>query len=138
MDSWSLISWFTAAGRWLGNLCTGEDECAAALRLLGRLCRVYGPRLVDAVTIDGWYARRPSLRSVERLGWECIVVLKREGMDVYREAQRLSQGQAPGAQFDDADATGMCRCGRCGRPAVGISKGGFHHLPKPLGGGPRR
>jgi hypothetical protein len=80
----------------------GEDECAAALRLLGRLRRVYGPRFVDAVTIDGWYARGPFLRSVEKLGWEWIVVLKREDMDVYQEAQRLSQGQPPCAAFDDA------------------------------------
>jgi hypothetical protein len=80
----------------------GEDECAAAWRLLGRLRRVYGPRFVDAVTIDGWYARGPFLRSVEKLGWEWIVVLKREDMDVYQEAQRLSQGQPPCAAFDDA------------------------------------
>ena len=81
----------------------GEDECAAALRLLGRLRRVLGPRFVDGVTIDGWYARGPFLRSVEKLGWEWIVVLKRQDMDVYQEAQRLSQGQEPGAEFDDAE-----------------------------------
>jgi len=80
----------------------GEDECAAALRLLGRLRRVLGPRFVDGVTIDGWYARGPFLRSVEKLGWEWIVVLKREDMDVYQEAHRLSQGQEPCAEFDDA------------------------------------
>ena len=81
----------------------GEDECAAALRLLGRLRRVFGPRFVDAVTIDGWYARGPFLRSVEKLGWDWIVVLKREDMDVYQEAHRLSQGQKPCAAFDDAE-----------------------------------
>jgi hypothetical protein len=81
----------------------GEDECAAALRLLGRLRRVLGPRFVDAVTIDGWYARGPFLRSVEKLGWEWIVVLKREDMDVYQEAHRLSQGQPPCAAFDDTE-----------------------------------
>lgn len=81
----------------------GEDECAAALRLLGRLRRVYGPRFVDAVTIDAWYARGPFLRSVEKLGWEWVVVLKREDMDVYKEAQQLSQGQEPCAQFQDAE-----------------------------------
>jgi len=80
----------------------GEEECAAALRLLGRLRRVFGPRFVDGVTIDGWYARGPFLGSVERLGWEWIVVLKREDMDVYQEAHRLSEGQPPGAEFDDA------------------------------------
>lgn len=79
----------------------GEEECAAALRLLGRLRRVLGPRFVDAVTIDGWYARGPFLRSVEKLGWDWIVVLKREDMDVYQEAHRLSQEHRPCAAFDD-------------------------------------
>lgn len=81
----------------------GEEECAAALRLLGRLRRVLGPRFVDAVTIDGWYARGPFLRSVEKLGWDWIVVLKREDMDVYQEAHRLSQDQPPCAAFDDTE-----------------------------------
>jgi hypothetical protein len=81
----------------------GEDECAAALRLLGRLRRVLDPRFVAAVTIDGWYARGPLLRCVEELGWDWIVVLKREDMDVYQEAHRLSQGQKQCAAFDDAE-----------------------------------
>jgi hypothetical protein len=32
----------------------GEEECGAALRLLGRMRRLYGPRFFDALTIDSW------------------------------------------------------------------------------------
>lgn len=79
----------------------GEDECAAALRLLGRARRVYGPRFFDAITVDAWYVQGPFLRAVEKLGWQWVVVLKRENMEVYQEARQLSQGQPPLA-FDDA------------------------------------
>ena len=78
----------------------GEDECAAALRLLGRARRVYGPRFFDAITVDAWYVKGPFLRAVEKLGWQWVVVLKREDMEVYQEAKQLSQGQKALA-FDD-------------------------------------
>lgn len=78
----------------------GEDECAAALRLLGRVRRVYGPRFFDAITVDAWYVRGPFLRAVEKLGWQWVVVLKREDLEVYQEASQLSQGQKP-VVFDD-------------------------------------
>jgi hypothetical protein len=78
----------------------GEDEGAAALRLLGRARRVYGPRFFDAITVDAWYAQGPFLRAVEKLGWQWVVVLKREDMEVYQEAKQLSQGQKALA-FDD-------------------------------------
>jgi len=79
----------------------GEDECAAALRLLGRMRRIYGPRFFDGITADAWYAQGPFLRKVERLGWLWVVVLKREDRQVYQEARALSQGQSPEATFDD-------------------------------------
>jgi hypothetical protein len=81
----------------------GEEECAAALRLLGRVRRVYGPRFFDAITTDGWYARGPFLRAVDKLGWGWIVVLKRQDMDVYQEALQLSQGRPPSLEFDDLE-----------------------------------
>ena len=81
----------------------GEDECAAALRLLGRLRRLYGPRFFDGITADAWYAKGPFLRAVTKLGWLWIVVLKREDMDVYQEAHRLSHGEPPAATFRDED-----------------------------------
>ena len=79
----------------------GEDECAAALRLLGRVRRIYGPRFFDGITADAWYAKGPFLRVVQKRGWFWIVVLKRQDMDVYQEAQQLSQGQKPDAAFYD-------------------------------------
>ena len=79
----------------------GEDECAAALRLLGRVRRIYGPRFFDGITADAWYAQGPFLRMVQKLGWVWVVVLKREDMEVYQEAQQLSQGQPPDASFAD-------------------------------------
>ena len=62
----------------------GEDECAAALRLLGRVRRVYGARFFDGITADAWYAQGPFLRAIDQLGWLWIVVLKREDMEVYQ------------------------------------------------------
>jgi len=81
----------------------GEEECTAALRLLGRIRRIYKVRFFDAITVDGWYAQGPFLRSVQKLGWEWIVVLKDERREVYQEAQQLSQGQKPGAVFEDLE-----------------------------------
>jgi hypothetical protein len=78
----------------------GEEECAAALRLLGRLRRVYGPRFFDAITVDAWYVQGPFLRAVEKLGWSWVVVLKREDMEIYQEARRLSHDQKPVAFAD--------------------------------------
>jgi len=81
----------------------GEDECAAALRLLGRLRRIYGPRFFDGITADAWYAKGPFLRAVDKLGWLWIVVLKREDMEVFQESLQLSKSQPPSAQFRDEE-----------------------------------
>lgn len=80
----------------------GEEECGAALRLLGRLRRVYGVRFFDAVTIDSWYVQGPFLKTVKKLGWDWVVVLKQERMEVFQEARKLSQGQPPEVRFHDA------------------------------------
>ena len=79
----------------------GEDECAAALRLLGRLRRIYGPRFFDGISADAWYAKGPFLRAIDKLGWLWVAVLKREDMEVYGEALQLSRGQKPCAAFGD-------------------------------------
>jgi hypothetical protein len=76
----------------------GEEERAAALRLLGRLRRLYGVRFFDVVVADAWYAKGPFLKAVSALGWALVVVLKQEDYDVYQEACALSQGQ-PTAEF---------------------------------------
>jgi hypothetical protein len=79
----------------------GEDECAAALRLLGRIRRLYGPRFFDGITADAWYAKGPFLRAVDKLGWRWMAVLKREDMEVFQEALQLSQDHKPSAVFRD-------------------------------------
>ena len=72
----------------------GEEEAAAALRLLGRMRRLYGPRFFDAVTVDAWYATGPFIKAVQRLGWGVVAVLKQERYDIYQEATTL-MAQAP-------------------------------------------
>jgi hypothetical protein len=81
----------------------GEEECGAALRLLGRIRRVYGPRFFDGISVDAWYVRGPFLRSVDKLGWLWVVVLKQERMEAYQEAMQLTQGQAPSLAFEDQE-----------------------------------
>jgi hypothetical protein len=73
----------------------GEDECAAALRLLARMRRLYGPRFFDAITVDAWYTNTPFVRSVRRLGWALISVLKQERFSAYQEATTLAEAQKP-------------------------------------------
>jgi hypothetical protein len=73
----------------------GEDEAAAALRLLGRMRRLYGPRFLDAVTVDAWYATGPFLKAVQRLGWGVVAVLKQERYEIYQEASALMDQSPP-------------------------------------------
>ena len=72
----------------------GEEECAAALRLLRRLRQTYGPRFFDLVVVDSWYANGPFLKTVvEELGWPVVAVLKQERYDIYQEALALTRGK---------------------------------------------
>jgi hypothetical protein len=74
----------------------GEEECAAALRLLRRLRRQYGVRFMDVVVVDSWYANGPFLKTVvEELGWPVIAVLKQERFEIHQEALALTAGQPP-------------------------------------------
>src|SRR4051812_29864568 len=63
----------------------GEEECAAALRLLARLRENYGPRFFDVVVVDAWYTNGPFLKAVVEMGWPVISVLKQERYDIYGE-----------------------------------------------------
>lgn len=74
----------------------GEEECAAALRLLRRLRAEYGRRFFDVVVVDSWYAKGPFLKAVvEELGWPVVAVLKQERYEIYQEALALSRNQPP-------------------------------------------
>jgi hypothetical protein len=79
----------------------GEGEAEAALRLLGRIRRMYGPRFFDAITMDSWYVQGPFLKALDKLGWAWQVVLKQERMEVFQEARALSTGKEPTQEFDD-------------------------------------
>ena len=77
----------------------GEEECAAALRLLRRLRQKYGPRFFDVVGVDAWYANGPFLKTVvEELGWPVVAVLKQERYDIHQEVLALTRGQKPTQQ----------------------------------------
>jgi hypothetical protein len=74
----------------------GEEECAAALRLLRRMRQKYGARFFDVVVVDSWYANGPFLKTVvEELGWPVIAVLKQERYEAHQEALALTKGQKP-------------------------------------------
>jgi hypothetical protein len=74
----------------------GEEECAAALRLLRRMRQKYGPRFFDVAVVDSWYANGPFLKTVvEELGWPVVAVLKQERYEAHQEALALTQGQKP-------------------------------------------
>ena len=72
----------------------GEEECAAALRLLRRMRKTYGPRFFDLAVVDSWYTNGPFLKTVaEELGWPVVAVLKQERYDIYQEALALTHGK---------------------------------------------
>ena len=72
----------------------GEEECAAALRLLQRLRKNYGPRFFDVVGVDSWYANGPFLKTVvDDLGWPVVAVLKQERYEIYQETLALTRGR---------------------------------------------
>ena len=73
----------------------GEEECAAALRLLVRIREKYGPRFFDLIVVDAWYTNGPFLKAVVEMGWPVIAVLKQERYDIYGETLALTQGQLP-------------------------------------------
>jgi len=72
----------------------GEDEAAAALRMLGRMRRLYGVRFFDGLTVDAWYTKGPFILGVEKLGWSVISVLKQERYEIYQEVTALLPHQA--------------------------------------------
>jgi hypothetical protein len=78
----------------------GEEECAAALRLLGRLRRCLGVRFFDVVSVDAWYTKTPFLSAVCKLGWEIVAVLKQSDYEAYKEADALRPARAQ-AVFED-------------------------------------
>lgn len=72
----------------------GEDEVAAAVRLLERVYARY-PRAFDVVLADSLYARTTFFRKVLDLGKDVQAVLKREDWTLMQEALVLSKEVSP-------------------------------------------
>ena len=72
----------------------GEDEVAAALRLLGRVLSAY-PRAFQILLADSLYAQAPFLNFLLARGKHPLVVLKDDRRDLYRDAQSLFRLSPP-------------------------------------------
>jgi hypothetical protein len=72
----------------------GEDEVAAATRLLKRLFQEY-PRAFKLVIADGLYARAPFFKLVVDHGKHAIAVLKDDRRDLLQDAMGLFKQEAP-------------------------------------------
>jgi len=66
----------------------GEDEVAAALRLLKRVFEAY-PRAFQLLLADSLYARAPFLNFLIDHGKQVLVVLKEERRDIYQDVMGL-------------------------------------------------
>lgn len=84
----------------------GEDEVAAATRLLQRLFRDY-PRAFDMVIADGLYARASFFKMVVSHGKEVIAVLKDNRRDLFQDAMGLFAQEEP-AVFQQGRLTRRC------------------------------
>ncbi len=76
------------------DLRDGENEVAAALRLLRRVVAAY-PRAFDVVLADAFYAQAPFFHAVLAMGKDVLVVLKQEERELHRDAQALCDMQSP-------------------------------------------
>ncbi len=72
----------------------GEDEVAAALRLVDRIFLNY-PRAFGLVLADGLYAQAPFFKAVTAHGKQVIAVLKDERRDLFQDAMGLFRQRQP-------------------------------------------
>ena len=72
----------------------GEDELAAAMRLVNRVVRNY-PRAFDVVAGDALYAQAPFFELVLELGKDVLAVLKDERRNLLQDAQGLFEYMEP-------------------------------------------
>lgn len=75
-------------------IAAGEDEVAAAVRLLDRVVKAY-PRAFDVVAGDGLYARGDFFNHVRSLGKDALAVLKDEQRDLLKDARGLWEQMPP-------------------------------------------
>lgn len=74
---------------------SGEDEVAAAKRLLRKIPALYGSRFFDILLLDALYAQVPVLDLAQEEGWGLVVTLKQENRQVYQDAQGLFASRPP-------------------------------------------
>jgi hypothetical protein len=79
----------------------GEDEVAAALRLLDRVVVAY-PRAFDLVCGDALYADSRLFNWCLGHGKDAMAVLKQERRDLFQDARRLFEDQPPSRVSDGA------------------------------------
>jgi len=72
----------------------GEDEVAAARRLIRRVVAAY-PRAFDLVLADSLYANTPFLDFLLSLGKHALIVLKQEKRELYQDALAAMADQEP-------------------------------------------
>ena len=70
----------------------GEDEVAAAFRLMERVLKNY-PRAFDVVVVDGLYLRAPFFNLLLNHGKDVIAVLKDERRDLLEDARGLFKSE---------------------------------------------
>ncbi len=105
----------------LEDLVPGEDEVAAALRLLARVRAAY-PRAYDVVVADALYAQARFFEAVLASGKDALVVLKQEARDLYKDALGLCALTSPVAFERDGktllawDVEGLTSWPTLGRP----------------------
>ncbi len=77
----------------------GEDEVAAAKRLLAKVRDRYGRRFFDVLLLDSLSAQAPGLQLAQTLGWDLVIVLRQEDRDPYQDAQGIFAQRPPDLAF---------------------------------------
>lgn len=89
-----LVGFDLAAPLDLETIQPGENEVAAASRLVRRVCENY-PRFFDAFVADALYFQAPFVNLCLQLGKQVVTVLKGEHRALLQDAQGLFQHQEP-------------------------------------------
>lgn len=66
----------------------GEDEVAAALRIVKRIRKRY-PRFIDILTVDALYLGAPFFKQLRKEGFHVVAVIKQENRDLYKDVEGL-------------------------------------------------
>ena len=118
-------------------ILAGEDEVAAALRLLERVVKAY-PRAFDVVAGDGLYARADFFNAVQALGKDVMAVLKDEQRILLQDARDLTAHLPPrtwdrqGVHYVCWDVAGFTTWPQCHGPVRVVRTLETHHVRRQL------